>query len=106
VNIDLPNHVSRMASKLREQEGEEGKTEDTEEEILRTSKAMHTTKRGGQCNSSHLLIVNKLRSACVNKWVGWAAVLRESVSAPLDAYHLDSPALPAYPLRRHSTKEA
>ena len=27
-----------------------GETEDTEEEILRTSKAMHTTKRGGQCN--------------------------------------------------------
>ena len=40
---------------------------------------MHTTKRGGQCNSSHLLIVNKLRSACVNKWVDWTAVLRESV---------------------------
>ena len=24
----------------------------------------------------HSLFVNKLRSACVNKWVGWAAVLR------------------------------
>ena len=89
MNIDLPNHVSRMASKLREQEGVEGKTEDTEEEILRTSKAMHTTKRGGQCNSSHLLIVNKLGSACVNKWVGWAAVLRESVVClPTDGHSL------------------
>ena len=64
-------------------------TEDTEEEILRTSKAMHTTKRGGQCNSSHLLIVNKLGSACVNKWVGWAAVLRESVLClPTDGHSL------------------